>query len=117
MSSTNTGSLRRDEFKCSCCGGLVLDDTFFEMLCKARETAATPFVVNSGYRCAKHNAEVGSTSKNHTSGRAADIKAVYGPERGKILKGLYLAGFKRVGVGKTFIHADNMAEVESCWLY
>jgi zinc D-Ala-D-Ala carboxypeptidase len=110
-------SLQREEFKCSCCGGLVLDDSFFDALCKAREIAATPFTINSGYRCAKHNAEVGSTSKNHTSGRAADIAAINGYDRGRILKGLYLAGFKRVGVGKTFIHADNMAEVESCWLY
>jgi zinc D-Ala-D-Ala carboxypeptidase len=109
--------LVRSEFRCKCCGGLVLDDTFFNMLCKAREIAATPFTINSGYRCAKHNAEVGSTSKNHTSGHAADIGAIYGTERGKILKGLYLAGFTRVGVGKTFVHADNMPEVESCWLY
>ncbi|MFH2000720.1 MAG: peptidase M15, partial [Planctomycetota bacterium] len=60
---------------------------------------------------------VGSTSKNHTSGKAADIKATDGPTRGKILKGLYRAGFQRIGVAKDFIHADSMDEVESAWFY
>ena len=109
--------LARDEFKCPCCDKLILDSMFFGMMSRAREIADTPFHINSGYRCEKHNAEVGSTSKNHPSGRAADIRATDGPTRGKILKGLYCAGFRRIGIGKTYIHADSMDDVESTWLY
>uniref|UniRef100_A0A6M3JEP6 Putative peptidase n=1 Tax=viral metagenome TaxID=1070528 RepID=A0A6M3JEP6_9ZZZZ len=96
-----------------------MDALFLVQLEKAREIAGVPFIVTSGYRCEKHNAEVGSTSNNHTSGKAADIKADDGPTRGKILKGLYLAGFRRIGISfkGNFIHADSMDKIESCWSY
>ena len=112
--------LERSEFICTCgCGKVVLDSIFFAMLTRAREIADVPFVITSGYRCPKHNKEVGSTSQNHPSGRAADIKATDGPTRGKILKGLYLAGFRRIGIDfrRGFIHADSRDDVESCWNY
>lgn len=105
------------EFACKCCGSIGINPDFVKMLEEAREVAGVPFVITSGYRCQKHNKAVGSTSTNHTSGKAADIKATDGPTRGKILRGLYLAGFKRVGVAKDFIHADISDSVESCWLY
>jgi uncharacterized protein YcbK (DUF882 family) len=94
-----------------------MDAIFLVMVNNAREYAGVPFIINSGYRCEKHNREVGSQSANHPSGKAVDIRATDGPTRGKILKGLYRAGFTRIGIGKDFIHADTMDEVESCWLY
>jgi uncharacterized protein YcbK (DUF882 family) len=106
-----------EEFVCKHCGAHGIDPRFVDMLDNAREIADVPFVINSGYRCPVHNKAVGSTSTNHTSGKAADIKAVDGPTRGKILKGLYVAGFKRVGIARDFIHADISDAVESCWLY
>ncbi len=109
--------LSLDEFRCPHCGNLQMDSAFFSRISRARVIADTPFLINSGYRCPVHNAAVGSTSSNHTSGRAADIAAIGGPARGKILKGLYAAGFTRVGIGKTFIHCDTSEDVESCWLY
>lgn len=108
---------KREEFNCKCCNRNEMKDDFMEMLDRARELAGVPMVISSGYRCPKHNESVGSTSENHTSGRAADIFASDGFRRGAILRGLYLAGFKRIGIGKTFIHADNMPANESAWLY
>lgn len=110
---------KESEFACKCCGKHPMDQLFMAQLERAREIADTPFVITSGYRCPKHNAEVGSTSKNHTSGKAADIKATDGPTRGKILKGLYRAGFQRIGISFKggFIHADSMDDIESCWNY
>jgi uncharacterized protein YcbK (DUF882 family) len=105
------------EFACRCCGKHPIDSLFLAQLERAREISGVPYVINSGYRCPKHNAEVGSTSANHTSGKAADISAKDGPTRGKILKGLYRAGFTRIGISKDFIHVDSMDEVESAWLY
>ena len=108
---------KRDEFACKHCGDNEIEDDFLEMLDRAREISGVPYIINSGYRCPIHNANVGSTSKNHTSGKAADIRAVDGPTRMKIIKGLILAGFKRIGLHKTFIHADIMDAVESAWFY
>lgn len=105
------------ELRCPCCGEVIIDDAFLARLRLAREIAGVPFVINSGFRCASHNKEVGSTSLNHVEGKAADIRVIDGPTRGKILRGLYEAGFKRIGITKTFIHADSMDLVESCWLY
>lgn len=105
------------EFACKCCGASGMNPKFLQMIDEAREIADTPFIITSGYRCEKHNKAVGSTSKNHTSGKASDISAKDGPSRGKILKGLYLAGFTRIGIAKDFIHADISDSVESAWLY
>lgn len=106
-----------DEFKCKCCGQAKMDDTFLSMIDDARDIAGIPFKINSGYRCPKHNKEVGSTSKNHTSGKAADISATTGPARFKIISALLDAGFTRIGIARTFIHADSMDLTESIWFY
>lgn len=105
------------EMACRCCGEIKVDMQFLAQLRRAREISGVPYIINSGYRCPKHNKAVGSTSQNHVMGRAADIKATDGPTRGRILKGLYKAGFVRVGIRKDFIHVDNMPLAESCWLY
>ena len=94
-----------------------MNPKFLKMLDKAREIAGVPFVITSGYRCEVHNKAVGSTSTNHTSGKAADIAATSNTIRGKILRGLYLAGFQRIGIAKTFIHCDISDAPESAWLY
>jgi zinc D-Ala-D-Ala carboxypeptidase len=105
------------EFACKHCGQVHMDSSFLEMIDEARRLAGIPFVVNSGYRCPEHNAAVGSTSENHTSGKAADLACQYGPDRMKIIGALIKAGFRRIGIAKTFIHADNMDGIESIWLY
>jgi hypothetical protein len=105
------------EFDCPCCGKNEMNKMFLQQLDEARHISGVPYVINSGYRCPKHNKEVGSTSNNHTEGMAADIRATSNYERGRILKGLYKAGFTRIGIGETFIHVDSMNKVESCWRY
>jgi uncharacterized protein YcbK (DUF882 family) len=90
---------------------------FLEMIDEARDRAGVPFIINSGYRCGAHNLAVGSTSNNHTRGVAADIRCEDGPTRLKILKALLETGFKRIGIHKTFIHADINAGPKSIWLY
>jgi len=92
---------------------------FLDMIDIARGISDVAYIITSGYRCPAHNAAVGSTSTNHTKGLAADIVAVDGPTRGKILRGLYLAGFKRIGISfkRGFVHCDINNGPESCWDY
>lgn len=91
------------------------------MLNEARIHAMVSFTINSGYRCEKHNKAIGSTSDNHPSGEAADIRCTTGPVRIKIIAGLISAGFRRIGFHSTFIHADRMdrafGRVQSFWDY
>jgi len=96
------------EFDCPCCGKNYMKVDFLDQLTNARIIADTPFPINSGYRCPKHNKEVGSTSQNHPQGRAADIKCANNQKRLKILTGLIKAGFTRIEIHRTFIHVDNM---------
>lgn len=106
-----------EEMQCPCCGKSNMDTEFMFRLNKAREMANIPFVINSGYRCEKHNAEVGSTSRNHVEGKAADIKCTEGWKRLRIVRALLNVGFSRLGISKTFIHVDSMPLNASIWVY
>jgi len=72
----------REEFQCSCgCGGDTVDYALVEVLEDVREYFNTPIVINSGYRCACHNADIGgSTNSQHIRGKAADFRVVGIPE-------------------------------------
>lgn len=106
-----------EEFNCKCCGKNEMQTKFLEMIDDARRIARTPFIITSGYRCPKHNKEIGSTANNHTQGVAADIKCEDGLSRFKIIAALIKAGFTRIGVAKTFIHADCNDLPASVWFY
>ena len=64
-----------EEFECSCCGEMGMDMGFLHKLDLARGLAKTPFIINSGYRCKKHNKNVGGKeTSSHLKGKAVDIK-------------------------------------------
>lgn len=94
-----------------------MDEDFLEKIDIARNYADAPFTINSGYRCVIHNDFVGSTSNNHTSGRAADIHVESDRDRFKMLKALISAGMTGIGIGKKYIHADTAHEVPTVWVY
>ena len=75
---------------------------------KAREIAGIPFIVNSAFRSVAHEKKMGRSGlSSHTQGRAMDIRATDGRQRFLILEALIKAGFKRIGVNKNYIHADD----------
>lgn len=72
---------KEKELACKCCGQLPpfarenIEALVCEVLDPAREKLGSPIVVNSGYRCPKHNKEVGgATNSQHLLGQAADIR-------------------------------------------
>ncbi|MCL4500443.1 MAG: D-Ala-D-Ala carboxypeptidase family metallohydrolase [Deltaproteobacteria bacterium] len=107
----------RKEFACHCCGGLPLYWVEGEIpplvaaLEQLRALAGQPVVVVSGYRCRKHNAEVGGEKNSqHLLGKAADIHIP-----GKSLREVYklackVRAFKNGGIGvypnQGFVHVD-----------
>jgi len=99
--------------------GINMDATFLQMLDDARGIAGIPFTINSGYRTKEHNEKVGGVSNSsHLVGKAADIKVGNGNERYIILNALIKAGYKRLGVGQTFLHCDNdETKPNSIWTY
>lgn len=71
------------------------------------------FVINSGLRLENYNKQEGGVKNSaHILGRAADIKwSGYSNEQKiEMLKALYEVGFRRFGIGNSFVHVDNANE-------
>ena len=112
----------KHEFQCRCCGREEMDADFLFRLALARAEAGVPFIINSGWRCVVHNRDPivgGSADSSHKTGYAADIKAGDSVTRFKIIRALLMAGFKRIGIRKDFIHVDSDPDKPQgvVWLY
>lgn len=74
----------------------------------ARDIAGIPFVLNSAYRSKAWEVKKGRPgTSSHTKGLAVDIRCNTDSNRYKIVNALRAAGFSRIGIGRTYIHADN----------
>lgn len=116
-----TRNFNLEEFECKCdCGSDRIDMLFVMRLQDARNIAKTPFHINSGVRCVRHNEEVkGSRYSSHLTGHAVDLRATTNHKRYKVVDALRQAGFTRIGIAKKFIHVDddkNKPEPR-LWLY
>lgn len=97
-----------EEFNCKCgCNYGRASFTLLEMLQIARTKANIPFHINSAFRCKSYNEKIkGSSTSSHLLGFAVDIRVNDSKDRYIILTALIEAGFKRIGLAKTFIHVD-----------
>jgi uncharacterized protein YcbK (DUF882 family) len=112
-----TKNFSRREFACHCCGALPVNwaadgvPPLVTALQELRDQVGAPVTVVSGYRCPKHNREVGGAKNSqHVLGMAADIVIP-----GKSVKEMYAAAcgveaFEEGGIGlypkQGFIHVD-----------
>lgn len=95
--------------------GYLFDDTTAVMIQVAREWVeehhpGVKFIYNSGVRTEEHNQSVGgvpTSSHSVTCYCAVDIAARSDYERAVIIEALWLVGFRRIGIGRTFIHVDR----------
>jgi uncharacterized protein YcbK (DUF882 family) len=106
------------EFSCPCCGVTPRMNTrLLVCLDVIRDRIGEALLVNSGYRCEKHNDEVGGVKGSaHTMALAADIRSAnHSPEEiYKIALALFphLKGF---GLYNTFVHVDAMGNKLRQW--
>jgi uncharacterized protein YcbK (DUF882 family) len=64
----------RKELSCRCCGRLQIDSHLLDGLEALRSLAGVPVIVHAGYRCPRHNQQVGGVPHSeHLAGQAADI--------------------------------------------
>lgn len=103
------GYFSHDEMVCRCgCGLVIYDQRFIKRVNTARYISGIPYPPSSWCRCPTWNKhEGGSKTSSHLVGKAVDVECSSNLRRFKILFGLLLAGFIRIGIAKTFIHADN----------
>ena len=96
------------EFRCRHCGEVngMAARRLASRLQLAREFAG-PIIIVSGFRCQAENfAEGGKPNSQHLLGLAADILVTSDGHRFQLVKALLESGFKRIGIGKSIIHAD-----------
>lgn len=100
----------RKEFECRCCGRLLLDQALLDGLEALRKRAGVPLIINAGYRCPRHNEEVGGVpGSEHTRGLAADIRLPGLPLQRMYELALEIPQFARGGIGaydSDFLHVD-----------
>ena len=110
------------EFVChgkGCCSTMTIDTELVDILQKIRNHFGKPVNVNSGYRCATHNKNVGGvSSSNHTKGKAADITVV-DVAPAEVAKYAESIGVKGIGLYETaadgfFVHVDTRIK-KSFW--
>lgn len=99
---------------------MVVSPLLLQVLETVRLIYKKPMVVASGYRCSKHNQEVGGVQHSeHTTGEAADIAVYTGQDRFKLLSACFLAGVRRIGIGSNFIHigVSETLPRDVAWMY
>lgn len=108
-----SGYFQLKEFACKCkrCKGSLnvgpgIHPKLLEVLNAIRSEVGIPIVINSGYRCPEHNAEVGGSPKSqHVEGTAADIRWKDMDVDDAALIADY-CGADGIGVYSTFVHVD-----------
>jgi zinc D-Ala-D-Ala carboxypeptidase len=91
---------------CPCCGEFYLDPIAIDRLQAALDLLGRSVRINSGHRCAIHNARVGGVPLSQHKLVAFDV-SLAGQDRGDVLEALKLAGFSSFGLYQTFIHTDT----------
>jgi len=111
------------EFDCKCsyssCTKTLIDIEHLEQLIILREEKQAPIKINSGYRCKKHNKDVGgSPTSQHTKGTATDI-VVKGWLPRKLANYLLTTSWAQmfwgIGAYDTFTHIDSRRNRKAKW--
>lgn len=107
-----TYGLTHTEFRCKCnykhCQATIVDQRLLEAYEKLRRRISTPMRIHSGYRCQRHNLDVGGDSlSQHILGRAIDINWKSAIDH----SGLYPAEFEKMAYecGFTFLIKHNLS--------
>lgn len=102
---------KEKEFVCKCCGELPplqrgnIEALVNNVLDPVREQYGKPIYVSSGYRCPKHNAEVGGVpNSQHMRGEAADIHCEDNAALAKLI--VSQGRFDQLILYPTFLHVS-----------
>lgn len=99
---------KKNKTACPCCGENEMNPRTLLRIDLVREHCGFPLVVNSAYRCKKHNKKVkGKKDSSHMQGHALDIKMLSKRQRSIFVFYARLFGFHRMGIYKRFVHVDD----------
>lgn len=109
-----SANFKSTEFDChgvGCCSATEIDGKLVEYLQKISNHFKASVIITSGFRCTKHNKNIGgATGSYHTKGMAADI-VVVGVQPSEVAKYAESIGVLGIGLYETsrdgyFVHID-----------
>ena len=105
------------EFDCkgkNCCAETKIDEKLIQYLQQIRNHFKKEVIINSAYRCSKHNSEVfGAKNSFHLKGQAADI-SIKDVAPLKVAQYAEQIGIKGIGHYDSFTHIDTRSN-KSFW--
>lgn len=114
LSLSVSANFTAKEYACKHCGSAKIDNKLIAFIQKIRTHFDKPVTINSGYRCATHNKNVGGASNSyHTKGMAADI-VVKGVTPAEVAKYAESIGILGIGLYDNFVHIDTRTK-KSFW--
>lgn len=96
------------EFQCPCCHTVKLHPLLLRRIGLLRGALGRALIINSAYRCAKHNDEVGGVGNSkHRQGRALDVRVSAAAQEDFRAQAL-CCGFEKVLLypDRNFIHVE-----------
>jgi len=103
------------EIACRCCGEICVWPEALDALERLRTAINRPLHIDSGHRCALHNARVGGAPMSLHKRLAFDI-ALNRHDPRALAMAARAAGFTGFGFGQTFLHLDTRAHAAH-WFY
>ena len=106
---------RPRELACHCCGEMCVWPQALDAIEALRRTTAAPLVIDSGPRCALHNARVGGAPLSLHKQLAFDV-ALGNHDAAQLARAARACGFRGFGYGQSFLHLDTRA-APARWFY
>ena len=94
------------ELACPCCGKMVIWAQALDAIQALRNAMGVPLTINSGHRCALHNARVGGAPLSQHKQLAFDV-ALGGHDCMALYRHARACGFTGFGFGNSFLHLDT----------
>lgn len=108
-------SFTPQEFDCKGSGEYWHDSKALDMLQAMRNDLGQALIINSGHRSEQHNRNVNGARYSQHRKWAVDI-STNGHDRKKLVQAAVNAGFRGIGLGKTFLHLDPRP-TKTVWPY
>lgn len=103
------------ELACPCCGEMVVWAQALDAIQALRDAMGAPLIINSGHRCALHNARVGGAPLSMHKKLAFDV-ALAGHDEKRLALAARDCGFRGLGYANSFLHLDTRAR-SAHWFY
>jgi hypothetical protein len=94
------------ELACPCCGKMVIWAQALDAIQALRNAMGVPLTINSGHRCALHNARVGGAPLSQHKQLAFDV-ALGRHDCMALFQHARACGFTGFGFGNSFLHLDT----------